>query len=87
MPKNERESIEQKDEIFHFLEQSHISKKNITRLKLLVESPNRGVSYLAGIVLEVAKVKPYKKKRLKVLAKERKDLLEKLRTSGTPLKI
>lgn len=85
MPKNERESIEQKDEIFNFLEQSHISKKNITRLNLLVESPDNEVSSLAGIVLEVAKVKPYKKKRLKFLAKERRDLLEKLDETGLVL--
>ena len=82
MPKNERDSIEQKDEIFNFLNQSHISKKNINRLQELIESPDEKVSYLAGIVLEVAMVKPYKKKRLKILAKERRDLLEKLGETG-----
>ena len=82
MPQIGRESIEQKDEIFHFLKQSHISKKNIARLEHLIESPDKEVACLAGIVLEVAKVKPYKKKRLKVLAKERRDLLEKLDETG-----
>lgn len=81
-PKNELDSIEQKDEIFHFLEQSHISKKNTVRLNHLLESSDKEVAYLAGIVLEVAIVKPYKKKRLKVLARERRDLLEKLDETG-----
>jgi len=40
------------------------------------------VAKLAGIVLDVAKVKPYKKRRLKVLAKERKDLLIKMKETG-----
>lgn len=82
MPKNERDAIEQKDEIFNFLTQSHISSKNMNRLTRLIESPDKEVAYLAGIVLEVAKVKPYKKRRLKVLADKRKDLLEKLDETG-----
>jgi hypothetical protein len=82
MPKKEHESIEQKDEIFNFLRQSHISDKNVSRLKQLYESPDKEVSKLASIVLEVAKVKPYKKRRLKVLTRERRDLFDKLDKSG-----
>ena len=82
MPKKELESIEQKDEIFNFLRQSHISDKNISRLELLQGSEDKEVSHLAGIVLEVAKVKPYKKKRLKHLARERRDLLDALDKTG-----
>jgi len=82
MPKANRESIEQKDEIFNYLKQSHISEKNISRLEQLQSSEDEEVSMLAGIVLEVAKVKPYKKRRLKVLARERRDLLEKLDETG-----
>jgi hypothetical protein len=81
-PKNERDSIEHKEEIYNFLCQSHISKKNIARLKSLIDSSDREVAYLASIVLEVAMVKPYKKKRLVVLAKERRDLLDKLDETG-----
>jgi len=33
-------------------------------------------------MLEVAQVKPYKKRRLKVLAWERRDLLQKLEDTG-----
>jgi hypothetical protein len=82
MPKAERESIEQKAEIFNYLKQSHISERNVSRLEQLKSSENEEVSRLAAIVLEVAKVKPYKKGRLKVLARERRDLLEKLDDTG-----
>lgn len=82
LPKNEIEAIEQKEEIFNFLNQSHISKKNISRLHSLVESPDEEVANLAGIVLDVAMVKPYKKKRLKFLARQHRDLLERLYETG-----
>lgn len=83
MPLEKRQSIEQKDEIFGFLKQSHISENNVARLKTLVASDDRSVAELANIVLDVAQVKPYKKRRLKVLARERRDLLEKLEEQDT----
>jgi hypothetical protein len=43
-PKAEIEAIEQGDEILGFLEQSHISKKNISRLKILSRSTNKDIS-------------------------------------------
>ncbi len=81
-PKEERENIEQEDEIFGFLKQSHISMKNVRRLKVLALSDNERIAELANIVLEVAEVRPYKKRRLKILAKERRDLFLKLRVTG-----
>ena len=81
-PKEEREEIEQEDEIFGYLGQSHISEKNVSRLKKLATSPTERVAELAGIVLEVAEVRPYKKKRLRELAKTRRDLLQKLEETG-----
>ena len=78
MPREDREAIEQKDEIFGFLTQSHISPKNVSRLRELASSQNDRASELAEIVLEVAQVTPYKRGRLKVLARKRKDLLAKL---------
>jgi hypothetical protein len=54
----------------------------VARLTVLADSENDEISKLAGIVLEVAKVKPYKKRRLKVLARERRDLLEKMNETG-----
>ena len=82
MPKEERESIEQSEEIFGFLNQSHISDRNIARLRTLAASSNPRIAELANIALEVALVKPYKKLRLKFLARERGDLLEKLKETG-----
>jgi hypothetical protein len=81
-PKTERDEIDQTEEIFSFMNQSHISKKNVERLTVLADSENEKVSELANIVLEVARVKPYKKRRLKMLARERRDLLEKLDETG-----
>jgi len=78
MPKEQREAIEHEDEIFNYLHQSHISDKNVSRLKDLAGSENPWIAKLASIVLEVADVKPYKKRRLKVLARERPDLLQRL---------
>ena len=85
MPKEELAAIEQEEEIYGFLKQSHISAKNVARLKALAISANPRTAELAGIVLEVAMVKPYKKRRLKVLAEKRKDLLVKLEETGLVL--
>lgn len=82
MPKEEREATEHEEEIFNYLRQAHISDKNVSRLRQLTESPNTRIAELARIVLEVAEVKPYKKRRLKVLARERRDLLRKLDETG-----
>jgi len=84
-PKDEIEEIEQKDEIFGYLKQSNISKKNIARLEKLLWSNHKDISKLAAIVLEVARVKPHKKRRLKFLAKEHRELLTKLEETGLVL--
>ena len=81
-PKAEREDIEQSDEIFNYLRQSHISGKNVRRLRELTQSKNGKIAELAAIVLEVAEVTPCKKRRLKVLARQRRDLIRKLDETG-----
>jgi len=81
-PKVERQAIEQKDDIFGYLRQSNISAKNLARLRVLAASPNPEIAKLAGIVLAVAEVKPHKRGRLRVLARERRDLLEELERTG-----
>jgi hypothetical protein len=81
-PRERRDFIDQEQEIFGYMEQSHISDKNIERLKILSSSPDMRIRDLASVVLEVALVKPYKTRRLKVLAKERKDLLQRMRETG-----
>jgi len=82
LPKEQREEIECMDEIFNYLRQSHISDKNVSRLKKLATSPNEEIAKLAGIVLEVAKIKPYKRRRLKELARKNRNLLQKLDETG-----
>ena len=82
LPKEEREEIEHEEEIFNYLRQSHISDKNVSRLRKLAKSPNEQIAELAGIVLEVAEIKPYKKRRLKEIARKRQDLLQKLDETG-----
>jgi hypothetical protein len=82
LPKEEREEIQQRDEIFDYLRQSHISDKNVSRLRRLAASPNEQVAELAGVVLEVAEIRPYKKRRLKELARKNRDLLRKLDETG-----
>ncbi len=81
-PKEEIDSIDQEEEISGFMNQSNISKKNIARLNALIQSENKRIAELASIVLEVAKVKPHKKRRLKVLAKEHRELYLKVKQSG-----
>ena len=82
LPKEKREEIEYKDEISNYLRQSHISDKNVSRLRKLAVSPNEQIAELAGIVLEIAEIKPYKKRRLKELARKKRDILQKLEETG-----
>ena len=78
LPRATRKHIEEVDEILGFLTQSHISANNIERLKILGESSDQEVASLASVVLEIGEIRPYKRRRLKVLAKEHKDLFERL---------
>ncbi|MBM4027812.1 MAG: hypothetical protein FJ280_20790 [Planctomycetes bacterium] len=82
MPKEQREGIECRDEIFNYMRQSHISDKNVSRLRELAASPQEKVAELAGIVLEVAAITPYKKRRIRELAGRNRDLLHKLDATG-----
>src|SRR5437867_7429253 len=81
-PKSERQAIEDKDDIFAFLQQSHISEKNVVHLERMAKTDNPQVASLAAIVLDVARVKPYKTRRLKFLAQKHPELLGKLRDTG-----
>ena len=82
MPKDEIAAIEQLTEIEGFMLQSNISRKNITRLNELKDAKNLEVSELASLVLEVAKIKPHKRRRRKVLAAKNTELLLKLEEAG-----
>jgi hypothetical protein len=82
MPKPNRDAIEQEEEIFNYLKQSHSSATNTARLRTLAASDDPRLAELAAIVIEVAEVKPFKKRRLQVLARERRDLLDALERTG-----
>lgn len=82
LPKSQRRAIEDRDDIFGFMQQSHISKKNLARLEQLAKSEEPRLARLAAIVLEVARVTPYKRRRLKILARNHRDLLRKLGETG-----
>jgi hypothetical protein len=82
MPRQKREAIMQKDDIFGILTQSHISENNIGRLEELSGSGSGEVSELAALVLEVGMETPYRRRRLKLLSQKRRDLFQKLRDTG-----
>ena len=79
LPVEERDRITCIDELYGFLEQSHISLKNLDRLGILTHHPDPGVRKLANLVLDVARAKPHKKRRLKFLAQNHQGLLVRLR--------
>jgi hypothetical protein len=81
MPKSVRQVIESMDEIFWFMRQSHISEKNVARLEQM-KSENPQVASLAAIVLKVARVKPYRTRRLKLLAQRHPELIQELEDAG-----
>jgi hypothetical protein len=81
-PKNERRALEDQYDIVRFLQQSHISEKNVIRLGQMAKSDNPQVARLAEIVLEVARLKPYKTRRRKFLARKHPELLRKLEATG-----
>ena len=82
LPKEEREEIECRAAIFNFLRQSRISGRNVLRLRDLAASSNENTAELAGIALEIAEIKPCKRKRLRDLASTRRDLIHRLEETG-----
>jgi hypothetical protein len=82
MPKSNRDAIAQEEEVFNYLKQSHISAKNMARLRILAASSNSRIAELAALVVEVAQIKPGKRRRLQTLARERRDLLAALERTG-----
>lgn len=78
MPQEDRDRIEQTQEIAGFMWQSNISAGNIARLMHLVQSPIPSVRELAEAVLEVARIKPGKRKRIGVLGREHPTVLRRL---------
>ncbi len=64
--------------MYHFIfHQSHISEKNMDRLRVLLDDPDEGVRNMAYVLIRVAVIRPYRRtaqiphrrKRLKYLLK------------------
>src|SRR5207247_9739129 len=72
----------QLSEISSFLRQSHISSKNCERLAVLTASGDKEVSQLAELVGRVASICPYKRRRLKNLARKNRELIRLLEEAG-----
>lgn len=82
LPRDKREALKQEYEIFGFMEQSHISDKNVARLRTLARSENSRIADLATVVLEVTQVRSCKRRRLRILTRERRDLLNRMEETG-----
>ncbi len=63
LPKERIERIGLEDELFGFVMQSHISDKNLKRLKLLTEYPDAEIRKMAELLIRVGAIAPYKRKR------------------------
>lgn len=70
------------EEVRNLLTQSHISAKNIARLRQITASANSKRAEWAAVILEVALVTPYRRRRLKRLARQHRGLLAKLVRCG-----
>jgi hypothetical protein len=63
MPKEQRRVIEAEEEVFGFMGQTHISDRNVSRLRALAASPIQQISKLATPVLEVVAFTPKEKRK------------------------
>jgi hypothetical protein len=79
LPREERDRIDRLNELDNFLNQSHISPKNIARLEVLTQHGSGEVRELAKLLLEVARLTPYKRRRWKILAQKDPILLSKVK--------
>jgi hypothetical protein len=82
MPREKRNALMHEREIHGFVEQSHISQKNIARLRALASSSNTRIESLAALVLEVAMLTPYRRRRISTLARQRRDMLTRMEQAG-----
>jgi hypothetical protein len=79
LPRSTRESIDAESEIIGFLtNQSHISETNIARLRFHCSSPDPDIVRLAGAVLSVALVTPFRRRRFSKLRLDHPQLFREL---------
>jgi hypothetical protein len=83
LPKETRTAIEAGEEIHGFLfGQSHISARNLERLRALCGSDDAKIAGMAAAVHAVALVAPFKRKRFRVLARSHRHLIHELAAAG-----
>lgn len=82
LPRDQQHALSHEREILRFLRQSHISDKNRKRLSALAGSANPHISALAALVLDVAAAAPYRRPRIGTLARQRRDLLNRMEDAG-----
>jgi phosphoenolpyruvate carboxylase len=76
MPREKRDRIERLAELHGFLHQSNISEQNVKRLEVLCSHAEATVATLAGLILDVARALPAKRKRWLKLAQRHPSLFE-----------
>jgi len=74
--------VKYEHEILRFLEQSHVSDKNLAQLRALASSQDSRVANLAAVVLDVSVATPYRRRRFRILARQRRDLLKRMEKWG-----
>lgn len=79
LPKEEINFFRAQEELLGFWDQSNISKLNLKRLEKLKLFPSEEIQKLAHLTLDVAKVKPHKRRRMKWLKKNRRELFDRVR--------
>jgi hypothetical protein len=82
LPQARRDALKCEHEIRGFLEQSHVSDKNLARLRALASSQDARIANLAAVVLDVSVATPYRRRRFRILARQRRDLLKRMAESG-----
>ena len=81
-PREERERVKSLQNIHGFLSHRNISGKNIAYLKRHCKFLDEEVQRYAKLVLEIARIKPHKRNRIKFLAKHNSSLLAELEATG-----
>jgi hypothetical protein len=82
LPRTRRDALKCEQEILGILEQSHVSDKNLARLKTLKSSPDFHIANLAAVVLDVSVATPYRRRRFRILARQHRDLLKRMEALG-----
>ena len=82
LSKDDLDAIEKVRELVAYWEQKNLSKKNINRIKNLAEDTNTEVSELAQVMLEVACITRYRKKRIQRILSQKQELIPRLEEVG-----